>query len=381
MSGYLANLVSRTFPSMAALQPRVAPLFGPASADPGSNPRSRANPTAWADEDSFVRARTMQRNEEEADLDHGQDQASSPSPRMQEASPPSSVTKQVSHWAAQAAKAQEFSPAPPREEADAVATRKSIPPPASPGAAHLTVPAYKSANLLTSAEQTIPSRNEATVHEHPSRLMAGEFDQDLSERQSPREGAPDQRPVPALLGGKTAGGHILPKASSPREPLLKAPKDATHRPGAHIEQPSHQPAAKRVTEPTQLSPQRAIRQPVMDAPAPWPGEKTEPQPVRELQEAIAEIQPETAKQGLLNHAESRTLLAPVPHSSGAAQRGTRALLREGSQATPEPVVEVTIGRIEVRAMLPAERRLPQPRPALTPSLAGYLRRRSGEPSQ
>ena len=145
---------------------------------------------------------------------------------------------------------------------------------------------------------------------------------------------------------------------------------------AVVEPTDESPLKEEVDLPrTALSADLAQRQPIVAdvKPASHPLVSSEPTSVR--QRAAQSPAAAAAAAPLLTPA-----IAPVPRAPFASRERASAKTRFASEAEsfPAPVIHVTIGRVEVRAILPAVQ-APQPpaRPSPKLSLDDYLRSRNG----
>lgn len=152
------------------------------------------------------------------------------------------------------------------------------------------------------------------------------------------------------------------------------------------------PAARRAGEPALEGSTTGVEMEVVPQPHSWkptrPAETStrsdfETGPGGALQprtsEASARVRPAAAQTPTAN-ARVAALTVPDVHA-GAGLNGVRASAREGvAQPAPPPTIEVTIGRIEVRAVTPPAAAPPRPRERHEPprmSLDDYLRAQGG----
>ena len=219
----------------------------------------------------------------------------------------------------------------------------------------------------------------------------------------PSPPSPGNPPLPLTPPESRSPTHVTPAdhASDPRP--LTAPTAMPHapRPAAHDRQ-QPDPAAR---PPAELSPAPPATPPLtpQQPPAPPAGEGArpsrppiEPSPAEEPRAASLRVQPALT----IIHESERHVGPTAPTSeptdklpahlepalpaprAGRLEPALPAVPEAPVQspaATPEPVINVTIGRVEIRAaaVAPAPERKPRPEPPVL-SLDDYLRRRQQE---
>lgn len=354
MSGYLSNLVSRTFQPQAALQPRIASIFGPASAEPGWTP------TAMPEEESGTR---------EVPLQLGREKPGADSTRVQ---PPLSA-ENVQATATNI---------PPMKRVMPSLAGREVSVPSIPVAEAL--PAPRASHGILREEQNSPVSEEgvATRNERPAREReappAGQkpvLARDSSEAKAePAEKKiPHRAPSPLKDEAPLAGMATRPAQVVDR-PILGTVKGASQRLHQAVRHEAEMQtiAGSDVPSPRSISGVEAGKPAMTVTPASrFPHQDAPRVPIEERPSYDA------GENHLKRDIETVTLV-PIPSLRQIDQRETRAGFHDQRQSEREPVIEVTIGRIEVRAAAAAERRQPGPTPLAAPSLEDYLRRRSGK---
>ncbi|MCX6922910.1 MAG: hypothetical protein NT154_06830 [Verrucomicrobia bacterium] len=178
---------------------------------------------------------------------------------------------------------------------------------------------------------------------------------------------------------------ILATAFTPATPVKGEP--ATERTSADlVRSPAAEPAmrafaaeSQAVVEPTAESPHKQ--------PAVWP-RTTQPAELTQRQPIVGDAKPAShppasAERTPATHRAAPLLIpaiAPIPRAALASRESARAetAFVTDADSSPAPTIHVTIGRVEVRAIMPAAQFTPPPaRSAPKLSLDDYLRSRNG----
>jgi hypothetical protein len=356
MSGYLSNLLSRTFQHEPALQPHVVSIFGPPSTEP------RWTPTSTTEPESYARETSPQLRRENSTTD---------STRAQ---PPASL-ENVQAEAADILPVQLASQVMPR------VARREVPVPSKPIAEATSAPHVSERALFEEQDLPVSAEGVATRDDSPVR-----------EREAPAAG---QKPILAHVSSEAkaepAEQAILHRVPSPlkveapvvnvvtrperiAEARLRSVKEASQQldQSTRYEEEKQAISGKDVPLPRSISGREVERSAMTVTPA-------SRFPHQDAPQVLAENRPSSeAGENYLKHDREAVTLVPIPPLRQIEQRETRAGFHEQWQPSREPVIEVTIGRIEVRAAAVAEHRPPGPTPSAVPSLEEYLRRRSGK---
>ncbi|WP_263352933.1 hypothetical protein [Acidicapsa acidisoli] len=355
MSGYLSNLLSRTFQHQAALQPHTVSIFGPASAEPGWTP------TSMTELESHAR---------ETPLQLGQENSRTDSIRAEP--PPSSENVQMA--------AADTLPVKLASQVMPPVARREVSVPSKPVGEALSAPHVSERTPLDGQDLPVSAEGVATRN-----------DSWVREREAPAAG---QKRIPPHVSSEAkaelAEKTILHRVPSPLKDEVPVVNVATRlervvetmsgrvKEASQLDQPARHEEERQiisgnnVPSPRGISGKEVGRSAMTATPAsPPPHEDTPQVPV------VNRPSSEEGENYLRRDIEAVTLV-PIPSLRQLEPRETRAGFHEQRQPAREPVIEVTIGRIEVRAAAVAEHRQPGPTSSAVPSLEEYLRRRSGK---
>lgn len=359
MTQYLTNLVSRSFGAKPSLYPQVSTLFAPKQADLNaswtlpveeekgfeSHPQHHSEMTAESvDKQSqtvappnvpLSRARTLHPTITAAPMQEplaAGEQVSRDLPAPQTAQSPSMAKSAAT--GKEADEPEPFDESIPQTKGPSDRRKSNAIPAVSRSASKAPLQALQSVESILEggeAAREMPPVRQATAGRPAPRNVAAPEHKAESQLRSPLK--PDA-PQP----GKGSEGAISAFAAADREPLASDTRKAAllRQQHAKLEQ------------------------------------NREPEPG---QEAAAEHKP---GHGPEKRSVETKPLFPSPNAGPGAQRGPRSTVREQQPPPREPVIEVTIGRIEVRASATEERRPRGMQSAPLPSLDEYLRRRSGK---
>ena len=356
MSGYLSNLLSRTFQPQAALQPHIVSIFGPTSAEPGWTS------TSMTERESYARETPLHLGRENSRTDSTRAQPPSPSENVQTAQAdtlPVQLATQVM---------------PP-------VTRREVSVPSKPVAEAMFAGQVSERILLEEQDlpvsaEVVATSNNSTVREREAPaagqkpIMAHAFSEAKAE---PVEKAIRHR-VPSPLKDEVPVVNVATRPERIAEARLGSIKEASQQldQTARHEEGKQTISGNDVPSPRSISRKEVGRSAMTVTPASrFPHQDTPQVPVAN--------QPSSeAGENYLKRDTEAVTLVPIPTLRQIEQRETRAGFHEQRQPARELVIEVTIGRIEVRAAAVAEHRQPGPTPSAVPSLEEYLRRRSGK---
>jgi hypothetical protein len=351
MSGYLTNLLRRTFePSPAMVQPRFNALFAPPEKSSAleftTQQPEPVGETTNADEHAAARS----------------DSQPSPLPRV---TTPTTARNEISSPlpAASTRSSPEMSlsrvvPGYP-EQAEAL-------PSARVGAAEAGQPASRKPLGATLTAQTDRDSKSSTIIAKP-----------LRERTRPTA-----QTVPTAPQKEQAASLAHAEEQSPnpevRAPLIDQPQRVSGKPSEERVRASDRPRTSGLARPADVSASKSADHDLGD-----------PEPLAsqiKTRDVVDAFPPPSVK----NREASRTV-----ESKFSEPRSVEPILGRGPLSfrpavfrqwgrqeperteSPEPTIEVTIGRIEVRGTVPTEPRRPAAQPSRGLSLEEYLRRRSG----
>ncbi len=342
MSNYLNNLVAKSLNQTEVVQPRLASLFEPLPMSPGSVAGQGFNieqlmGAAMSDETEFE-DRSRERTSTVLPIEPPRERRSR-TPDLR--SPP--ITPQP---LSNPFPTEETSPAPPPHQ------------PSSPPVQTIVTPLSVSSNPLQT-EETSPA---LPPYQPPS------------------------APVQAIVTPLSVRGEQLPPPSASLEPF-PVNREATDASGPR--HPTEQPRLP-VLEPTVTQP--SVSEPIVSSKEPSPTAELPPElfflqttnplvpkasalPNQPLVPAPAES---TAIPGSTSTPLSSTAVSVKTQIAPSVKSVSQNFIEGGDTPQPSPTIQVTIGRIEVRATPPPATSLAKSRPASPAmSLEEYLRQRGG----
>ena len=377
MSSYLANLVSRTFQREAALQPVLAPLFAPAPAEPAWMPEK-----SWREEYPVADEAPQVRNAHRPPMTESAPMmpsfASTTEPAVSHAvfSQPATneMTPHASHIPTSLpSPAAQLSPIQPEAKISAPDHGPVAQPPAIPSPPANFEPSDRHPNSKTPQSVLHPQHQFVTAHDpspsseiartlsktdFPQSLPEATFSQrvtrELPARARHRDNASDSNPVSNIS-----------RASSTRKTTSDLPASATSQPKELAVEDKRVDAPRIPGKNFDNSPLASHR---------------EPYATRDRLEAAPAARQDGAPADELSPRRLTQRSVPVPLASSQRLAGSQArvLAYQQPESHAEPTIEVTIGKIEVRAAPEVDRRQREPAASTLPSLADYLRKRSGQ---
>lgn len=377
MSGYLANLVSRTFQREATPQPILAPLFAPAPAEPAWMSES-----VWTDEHlAGDQARQVRNDNRPPQIEFptvAQPFASRTEPEDSHAVVSQPARNQGAPHDSHASKSSSI-PGPQRSP---IQHDTKVSAPAHGPIARPAIPSLLA--KFEPADRHHQPETQQSVQHNESRLNTAYVPS------SPNKIAPNlSEPDPSQSSPEGQISHQVTRGG----PADRARHGENARDGKKVTNDFRATGARKATsamsafastQPEDLAVEKhlfhAPRIPDKDSRNSPFAPNQEPDANRDRPSAapVASQARELADEAYPGDRTQRPVPLPAAPSQKLPDSQNRVLGYQQPASPAEPTIEVTIGRIEVRAATQGDRRQREPAPAILPSLADYLRKRSGQ---
>jgi hypothetical protein len=220
-------------------------------------------------------------------------------------------------------------------------------------------------NAHVRPKSIVPSFKEDAPRASDERAARPHVKSDFDEEKPVRPVSTTRGPDDLSTRARTHGGRRTPSQLEPREPSGREVNEA-RRPSSDV-RPSHAPAP--------VWPEAGVARRAPDEPSTLA--RTEPAPTREAARSRDDEAESNAGRHARRGGQESAAFEPPPTRRVARQTAARDASRARAEAAP--IINVTIGRVEVRATQ-AQPSAPRRTEAVAPrmSLDDYLRRRSGE---